>query len=303
MTGGGGPNSAAEPVEGAEVTGMKHKWFLFCAMIVLVVGSGSPAADDYLDRMSEEHRGDRPVPSPAANGEPAAPVEGSTVTYASLDGRPVEGFLARPVVGAESAPGIIVIHEWWGLNDNIRSMARRLAGEGYVALAVDLYEGQAATNRDEARTLAGAARERASSLEENLRQAYRYLEGEQGAPKIGVIGWCFGGGWSLRTALLLPEKIDATVIYYGRLVTDRERLETLGMPILGLFGAEDRGIPVGTVREFETALTELGKSSQIRIYEGAGHAFANPSGTRYHERAATDAWARTLAFFEENLKG
>jgi carboxymethylenebutenolidase len=147
-----------------------------------------------------------------------------------------------------------------------------------------------------------ASMEREAELEDNLRQAYAFLTEEAGAPRVGVIGWCFGGGWSLRTALMLPGEIDAAVIYYGRLITDREQLKALDAPLLGIFGAEDGGIPIDGVKEFETALNELGKDSQILIYDGAEHAFANPSGTRYDAEAAEDAWAETLAFLEEHLE-
>jgi carboxymethylenebutenolidase len=269
---------------------------------VLTVGCGSSGEGDYTERMATEHAGDRPEASEAAAGEPRMPVEEMEVEYATLGMDPVRGFLARPAEGAAGAPGIIVIHEWWGLNDNIRSMARQLAGEGYVALAVDLYGGQVASDPERARELMSATMEREVELEDNLGQAYRYLTEQAGAERVGVIGWCFGGGWSLRTALMLPDAIDAAVIYYGRLVTDRERLERLEMPILGIFGAEDGGIPVETVREFEAALDALGKDARIHVYEGAEHAFANPSGTRYDAEAAGDAWTKTLAFFEEHLQ-
>jgi carboxymethylenebutenolidase len=147
-----------------------------------------------------------------------------------------------------------------------------------------------------------AAMENVEAVRENLNQAYAYLESEHDAPKIGTIGWCFGGGWSLNTALMLPSEVDATVIYYGRLVTDPEQLKTLEMPILGIFGAEDQGIPLDMVKEFESALQTLNKDAGIHIYEGADHAFANPSGTHYNAEAAADAWGKTLAFFEANLK-
>jgi carboxymethylenebutenolidase len=267
----------------------------------LLVGCGSSSEDDYAERMAAEHSGDAPVASAATTADPAKEVEAVEVSYATLEAGSVKGYLARPVDGAEGAPGIIVIQEWWGLNDNIRSMARQLAGQGYAALAVDLYAGRTAADADEARQLMSAAMEREGELEENLRQAYRYLVDQSGAPRVGVIGWCFGGGWSLRTALLLPAQIDAAVIYYGRVVTDRDKLTTLDAPILGIFGGEDRGIPVETVREFEAVLEELGKNVTIHVYEGANHAFANPSGTRYDAEAAEDAWAKTLEFFSANL--
>jgi carboxymethylenebutenolidase len=270
-------------------------------LVIALLGCSAPQ-DDYTDRMAAEHEGDAPVASWAVGAEPASEVRAETVTYGDVTGRPVIGFLARPARDAEGAPGIIVIHEWWGLNDNIRDMTRQLAGLGYNALAVDLYRGEVAEDSDGARGLMSGTMEREAELETNLRSAYRYLADELSAPAVGTIGWCFGGGWSLRTALLLPDEVDATVIYYGRLVTERERLEPLQMPILGIFGAEDQGIPVDTVREFESTLKELGKSASVHVYEGANHAFANPSGTRYNDEAAEDAWSKTTAFFAEHLR-
>jgi carboxymethylenebutenolidase len=224
------------------------------------------------------------------------------VTYGTLEDAPVTGYLARPAGDTSKPPGIIVIHEWWGLNDNIRSMTRELASKGYAALAVDLYRGESASDPEQARELMSATTVREAQLEANLRLAYAYLTTEIGSPRVGVIGWCFGGGWSLRTGLILPGEIDAVVIYYGRLVTERDRLATLGMPILGLFGGADQGIPLESVREFEATLADLGKAAEIHVYDGAGHAFANPSGTRYVREAAEDAWAKTLAFFGEHLQ-
>ena len=270
-------------------------------LIVTAAGASEPADGDFLSRMEQEHAGDAPVASPAAKTDPAAEVVADVVVYAGVEGKDISGYLARPATGGDR-PGILVIHEWWGLNDNIRAMARRLAGEGYLALAVDLYEGEVAADRESAGRLARAAQGRADQVTQNLRQAWSFLKEEQGASLVGVIGWCFGGGWSLRTALALGDGIDATVIFYGRLVTSADELEALASPVLGLFGSEDRGIPVETVREFETALENLGKDASIHVYEGADHAFANPSGTRYDAEAAEDAWAKTLAFFADHLE-
>jgi carboxymethylenebutenolidase len=250
--------------------------------------------------MAHQHAGDAPVATEAAMAEPAAEVETQTVAYATMNGRQVEGYLARPMGVEGPLPGVIVIHEWWGLNDNIRSMAEQLAGQGYRALAVDLYGGASASTPDEAQTLMRASMEKSAELTENLKQAYAYLS--DGGQKVGTIGWCFGGGWSLQTALALPQDVDATVIYYGRVVTDKAELEKLSMPILGIFGAEDGGIPVDSVRAFESALKELGKNAAIHVYDGADHAFANPSGQNYQAEPANDAWQKTLAFFGEHLK-
>lgn len=287
---------------------MRDKWpvGLLVALAAFVVSMACQQADEgdqeYAESMAREHEGDTPVPGAASEAAQDREVATEEVTYGTVDGNPVTGYLARPANLEGSAPGILVIHEWWGLNDNIRSMAEELAGEGYIALAVDLYAGETAENAEGARALMESVMKDSASAQENLRQAYAYLESEQQAPQIGTIGWCFGGGWSLQTALLFPEQVDAAVIYYGRLVTDPDELGKLQMPILGIFGSEDEGIPVESVQEFEQALNELGKDASIHIYEGADHAFANPSGERYEPEAAADAWEKTLAFFEEHLK-
>ncbi len=277
--------------------------FLIVALtlvMVPVVSTAEEKTDDYIERMEVEHATDSPVASPAAKVEPGGEVVSQEVTYAGVEGTDITGYLARPASGEPTA-GILVIHEWWGLNENIRSMARQLAGEGYVALAVDLYEGEVAETREDAGRLARGSRDNPDRGRENLRQAWNFLKQEQGVEKVGVIGWCFGGGWSLQTALMLGDGIDGAVIYYGRVITDRDALEALATPILGIFGAEDGGIPVATVREFQTTLDLLGKPASIHIYEGADHAFANPSGTRYNENAAEDAWSKTLTFFGQTL--
>jgi carboxymethylenebutenolidase len=257
-----------------------------------------------LDRMAAEHQHDRPAATPAATAAPAQPVGAEEVDFGEVQGKPVRGYMARPRTPPAGAhlPGLIVIHEWWGLNDNIKAVTRRLAGEGYTALAVDLYGGKVADNPDAAKQLAGAAMSNRDGVLATLRAAHAYLE-RQGASKVGVIGWCFGGGWSLQTALEIPQGIDAAVMYYGQPEKDRARLERLRAPLLGLFGADDKSIPPAAVHELEATLKQLGKTADFHIYEGAGHAFANPSGTNYRPAAAEDAWQRTVAFFKQHLKG
>jgi carboxymethylenebutenolidase len=253
------------------------------------------------EAMAAEHAGDAPAPSPAALAEPRGPVETSAPVYATLDGEPVTGFLARPQGAAGPLPGVLLIHEWWGLNDNLRAIARQLAGEGYLALAVDLYGGRSATTPEAARALMQASMQSPERGAENLRAARAFLAG-QGATRIGVVGWCFGGGWALQAGLRLGDELDAVVMYYGRVETDPAALARLRAPLLGLFAGRDTGIPVDAVRAFERALAEAGRPAEIRIYEGADHAFANPSGGRYDEAAARDAWARTLAFLAKHLR-
>jgi carboxymethylenebutenolidase len=283
---------------------MNHHRALIIASLFILVPAVSHAADEKTDmeRMAQEHQHDKPTATAAATTAPAQEVTGQDVVYATVAGKPVKGFLAKPKNAKGPLPGIIVIHEWWGLNDNIRQMAKRLAGEGYAALAVDLYGGQVADTPDKAMELMKGVLANTTPGSENVRQAYAYLETKEKAPKIGVIGWCFGGGWSLQTAMLLPDKIDATVIYYGHLEMDKAKLGLLKMPVLGFFGGKDQSIPPASVQEFEKTLKELGKSVEVHIYEDASHAFANPSGGAYNEAAAKDSWQRTVAFLAKNLK-
>lgn len=271
--------------------------------------AGLPADDSaaaYAAKMAREHQHDTAAASAATAPEPAQPVTGEEVAYATLDGVVVKGYLAQPAqpaAGGKPLPALIVIQEWWGLNDNIRAMARRFAGEGYLVLAVDLYEGKVATTPDAATAAMQAAMEKPARLMDNLKQAHAYLATKAKATKIGVVGWCFGGGWSLETALAIPDGIDAAVVYYGRTQTDPKALGALQAPLLGLFGGKDQGIPVDGVRQMEQALIKLGKNVTIVVYPEADHAFANPTGARYLAGPAEDAWAKTTAFFAKHLKG
>ena len=275
---------------------------LVFASLALTACTDTDTDAAYVDAMSREHADDTPVAAPITASATYPDVVTSRPVYSRADGTDVTGFLARPSDTAlDAPPGLIVIHEWWGLNDNIQAMTEKLAEAGYVALAVDLYDGEFAATPDEAQALMQQAMGRKAALTANLESAYRYLRDNQAVGGVGTIGWCFGGGWSLNAALAMPEAINAAVIYYGQLVTDRDRLATLDMPILGLFGGEDDGIPVADVRDFEETLQSLGKDAEIVVYPGAGHAFANPSGERYVAEAAEDAWARTLAFLDVNL--
>jgi carboxymethylenebutenolidase len=268
-------------------------------------GNAATSADDQslLARTAEAHAHDSPVATPAATTAPKVPVTGGEVVYATIAGQPVKGFVARPA-GSEGKPlpGLIVIHEWWGLNDNVRDEAKRLAGEGYVVLAVDLYQGQLADAPPAAMKLSRSLTENPAPAEDNLRQAYAWLTDVAKAPRIGTIGWCLGGRWSFRTAQLFPDGVDAAVIYYGSVKAEDDVVARLEMPILGLFGSKDRVVPLPMVQAFEAQAKRLGRDVTVKVYEGADHAFANPSGTAYDAPAAEDAWARTTAFLEANLK-
>lgn len=211
-----------------------------------------------------------------------------------------KGFYAAPSDLSKNYPGVVMIHEWLGLNDHIKDMARQLAAQGYQVLAVDMYNGEVASGPDRARELSSAVRANTEEGNRNLRAAAEYLR-EQKASKIASLGWCFGGQQSLHLALS-GEQLDATVIYYGNLITDKQKLAALKWPVLGIFGDADTAVPVQSARDFDAALDELGVANSIHIYPGLGHAFANPSGMNYAAEATKDAWAKTLAFLEANLK-
>lgn len=209
-----------------------------------------------------------------------------------------QGFLARPKIDGDY-PGIVMMHEWWGLNDNIKHMAENLASHGYIVLAVDLFGAPAATTADEARQLVSSYQPEKGV--ENMNGAVNYLVENYHTLSIGSIGWCFGGGQSLDLALN-NSMMDATVIYYGSLTSDKEKLVSIKWPVLGIFGGRDTAVPVDSVKQFESALNDLKITNEIYIYQNATHAFANPSGTSYAKEDAHDAWQKTLVFLEKHLK-
>ena len=283
---------------------------LICALFVISACEPPQTADDAeraaaarnVDAMSQEHADDTAIMSEAANVAPGRTViADARIAYAEVEDEVRYGHFVFPEGMVEPFPAIIVIHEWWGLNDGVRAMADRLAGLGYIVLAVDLFGGDTASTPTEARQLMLQVVENPNRATANIRQAYEFLKSTAGAPRIASLGWCFGGGWSLNTALLFPNDLDAAVIYYGQVTDNESKLEPLNVPILGIFAAEDRGIPVESVLGFKQALENLGKDYEIEIFPGVGHAFANPTGTSYNADVAGKAWAQTVAFLESHL--
>ena len=236
--------------------------------------------------------------TPEDNNSEIFPIGDYEVTTSSVNYfENANGYIAQP--DAEGTyPGIIMIQEIWGLNDNIKDMAEKLASQGYVVFAVDLYDGKVGATSEETRALRSAFDQQ--YWNNNMNAAVTYLEENFGTQSIGSIGWCFGGGQSLNLALN-NDRIDATVIYYGQLVTDKEELSKISWPVLGIFAGLDQGIPPEKVNEFKAVLDELEIQNEVHIYPDVNHAFANPSGDRYAPDAAKDAWEKTLAFFDANL--
>ena len=210
----------------------------------------------------------------------------------------VTGYLAKPA-DAGNYPGIIIIHEWWGLNKEIKEMADMLASNGYSVIAVDLFNGSVASTPDEARAQVSSLNQ--TMAIENMQAALSYLRNNEGAQRTASMGWCFGGGQSMQLALS-GETLDATVIYYGSLVTDEQQLQTIEWPVLGVFGDQDQVVPVSDVELFNSSLDNLGIENEIYMYEGVGHAFANPSGANYAPEETQDAWDKTLTFLDKHLQ-
>lgn len=240
------------------------------------------------------------LPLAAILGDPllaraaAAELERHTLTLKS--GREVAAFLALPE--RTPAPAVMLVHEWWGLNDQIKAVAREFAAEGFVALAIDLMNGEVATIRNNAKRQMGRV-----GRTETLELSGKWLRWLKTHPdvngKLATIGWCFGGGWALSAATVEP--VDATVVYYGRVNHPTGELRHLKGPVMGHFATHDLWINRDMVTLFEVGMLRAGKRSITHWYR-AGHAFANPTRSRYDRKNAVLAWKRTLEFFRKELK-
>ena len=230
----------------------------------------------------------------------ALAAESRNVSYKSGD-ETVNAVIYTPQ-GKGPFPALVVIHEFWGLNDWVKEQASKLADQGYVTLAIDLYRGKVATTPDEAHEIMrGVPEDRANR---DLLAASSYLRSQKNVdPKrVGSIGWCMGGGYSLNLAVSDPQ-LKAAVINYGHLASDDATLKKINAAILGIFGGQDRGIPVADVNKFETQLKALGKTVEIHIFPDAGHGFENPNNKQgYRADDAAQAWKLTVDFLAKNLK-
>jgi carboxymethylenebutenolidase len=281
-------------------------WMMLALCCVLTSCGKEPAppvaAQEQVQRMDHEHGQEQPTPSAAALATPEARVVSRMETYATISGQPVQGYVAYPAEAEGALPGLLMFHEWWGLNDNIKSMANQLAAQGYVVLAADFYSGRVGKAPDEAKGLMQQAIAKPELLKSNIAQAYDYVKDHMKATRVGAIGWCFGGTMSFEAGKLLADNLSAVVIYYGFVTGGRAELASLKAPVLGIFGGQDQAIALDTVHAFENGLTALGRPPQVQIYGQAGHGFANPSGQTYRAADADDAWAKTTSFLRGHLQ-
>jgi carboxymethylenebutenolidase len=229
----------------------------------------------------------------------AAEPKTEDITY-KVGKETVSAYLAVPSLEGPH-PALVIIHEWWGLNDWVKEQARKFAENGYVTLAVDLYRGKVATDSELAHELSrGLPQDRALR---DMKGAFDYLAARPDVDrsKIGSVGWCMGGGYSLALAINEP-RLAACIINYGHLTTDPADIAKIHAPILGNFGGQDRGITPDDVHAFDDAMHKAGKKCDVKIYPDAGHAFENPNNKDgYRADDAEDAWIRMNEFLATTL--
>jgi carboxymethylenebutenolidase len=245
-------------------------------------------------------------PSPAAAGSPASAPPAPAVAAADAGGQGVtlpgggSGWLSAPASPGKR-PAILVIQEFWGMNEWIKQDAARFASQGYVALAVDLYRGHVAHDPGEAHELMrGLPEDRAM---DDMKAGFDLLAARPDVDprRIGIVGWCMGGGYALAFAVAEP-RLAAASVNYGKLITAPDKIAAIHAAVLGNFAGLDRGISPDDVRAFADKLKADHKDADFKIYDGAKHAFMNPNNKEgYDEGSSKDAWARIDAFFTRTL--
>lgn len=243
----------------------------------------------------------RPSGGTQESDDTIRPAAGDMLPYADVDGKLARGYSAYPNDMIEPLPGVLLIHDWSGLNDEMRAIADQIASRGFIVLAVDLFAGKVATERNDARGVLRVLVEQPELARDNLRQAYEFLDGSFDVPRTAVIGWGAGGLWALNAALMFPEDLDAIAMVQGQFFLDPARLQPLRMPVLGLYGAADRDIPNDRALAFGDALTAAGVKNKIRLFPTAGRGFMLKGGSSFDERQSKNAWEEIFAFLDDNL--
>jgi len=224
-------------------------------------------------------------------------LKGAVIEFPA-NGRKVRGYLSKPESGA--GPGVLVIQEWWGLVEHIKNIADRFAASGYVALAPDLYHGEATKSPDEAGKLMMALN--IGEAEKDLRGASTYLLSQSSAKKLGVVGFCMGGQLALFAASK-NEAIGACVDFYGIHPNVEPDYANVKGPVLGLFAEKDAYVSPEVVQKLEAVLKQGGIETDFTIYPGVDHGFFNDTRKEVHDvAAAADAWNRVQAFFGKHLR-
>ncbi|MEP6465274.1 MAG: dienelactone hydrolase family protein [Parafilimonas sp.] len=222
-------------------------------------------------------------------------INGNDITFKTADGTDAHGWMVK--ASKPTNYYIFVIHEWWGLNDYIKQQTEKLSNElGVNAIAIDLYDNKVATTPEEAGKLIQAVKpERAMNI---IKGAFTYAGSNA---KVFTIGWCFGGGWSLQTAIAGGSQVLGCVMYYGMPETDVDKLKTLHCDVIGFFGNKDKWITPKVVEDFKANMKAADKNLTTYEYD-ADHAFANPSSANNNKEAAADAYVKTITFIKERMK-
>lgn len=268
-----------------------------CGLMVLGLAACSPQVDDAGPAASP---GAAPAGETAFQGGPERAVVAETLAYAEVDKKLVKGHFAFPEDMVEPLPAVVMIHEWWGLNPSARALADRLASEGFIVLAVDLFDGATAESAPDARKLMLGVVEKPESAEQNIARACEWLLETTGAPSVATVGFGFGGGWSLHAAGVMPDKLSAAVIYYGQVSDSEDSLSAIEAPLLGFFATNDTAVPEQTVNEFEAVLEKLGKNYVIEMYDGVKGGFADPNSRNFNDKLASATWEQMLGFLREH---
>lgn len=247
--------------------------------------------------VAQAHVHEAPAHNPPPMSKEAAPKPQGAAVDLKVSGQTSQAYVAKPKGAPKGA--VLLVHEWWGLTDWVKHMADELAEEGYLALAVDLYKGKMTSDPKEANALMQAKDEKWGDAVEEA--GLEWLKAAGGGAKIATIGWCMGGGESLKASLNDPKDVSATVMFYGFPTDDVAKLKTLKGPVLGLWANEDKMITPAKVADFDKALTAAGIKHEFHAYD-AGHGFANPSSGAYQSAAARDAWAEAKKFLAATLR-
>ncbi|MEM1261163.1 MAG: dienelactone hydrolase family protein [Pseudomonadota bacterium] len=243
----------------------------------------------------------QPTPTPTVDGRAST---GDMLAYAEVEGTLARGFLAYPSDMIEPLPAIMLLHDWFGLDDNVKALAKDLAGQGYVVLAVDLFDGKTGTLPRDTRDALVRMLEKPELTRTNLEQAITFVRETVGSPRLAMLGFGSGGLWSLNTALATPDEFRALILVQGQTLPDADRLESLtNVPMLGIYGAADRSIPQDAVREFGDALTDAEVTHTIRLYPTAGNAFMLRTSRNFSPKQAESAWEVIYEFLGEHLAG
>jgi carboxymethylenebutenolidase len=285
---------------------MRQLWFPALALFI-----GACAQEDEAAAVADAApRANAAAPGAAATRDgpsiadipPKVEVTGYEIAYGDAAVRIHNGYFVLPTDVGEALPAVVLIHDQWGLNDYVRAMARRLSGEGYAVLAVDLFNGQTADSAGTATALVAEFLGDRAAVLENIGQARDYLEKNGLPPEIAVIGFGFGGQWALEAGLASGDAVDAIVMFYGRVTNSSAELAALSAPLLGIFAQQDDTTPLRDVTQFRSSLRELGKVADVLIQPGVAYDFANPESAAYRHDAAVDNWDYAVEFLRTALR-